>query len=220
MSTILKAPFVPGSLTDVANASTLFERFPSYRSVLGWVDDFVLAPDERLGRAGAVCPRLASAIDANLIRLVAVRTATSTVEDAVEVGLALADLYVELFDESRFRRGGLLAVFPDLAPADAEEFIDGGHARLRPAFVRRAMMLGEFHPASTVGSVHNRAFAVMASPVPMFAVRALTSHDHLFLDQPGPDRDELLRCYRDHLGDRASTNVRGRVQAGLTSTGH
>ncbi len=220
MSTPQTSPVIPGSLTDIANAHTVFDQFPAYQAVLGWVANFVLQQDERLGRPGAVCPRLASSIDANLVQLVAIQVPGNSIDDAVEVGHALADLYVELFDETTFRRGALLAVFPDLDPADAAEFIDAGHARLRPEFVRRAMMLGEFHPTSTVGSVHNRAFTVMQSPVPMFAVRALTTHDALFLDQPGPDRDELLGHYLDHLGDRASTTVLGHVQARLTATGH
>ncbi|MFE1591465.1 DUF6875 domain-containing protein [Nocardia sp. NPDC058705] len=219
MSTAQTSPFVPGSLTDVANAHTMFDEFPCYQAVLGWMANFVLQPDERLGRAGAVCPRLASAIDADLVQLVAVRTAGTSIDDAVRIGQGLADLYVELFDETTFQRGALMAIFPDLDPADAAQFIDAGHARLRPEFVRRAMMLGEFHPASTVGSVHNRDFPVMQSPVPMFAVRALTTHDALFLDQPGPDRHELLRHYLDYLGDRAPTTVLRRVQARLPKTG-
>ncbi|WP_327118970.1 hypothetical protein OHB12_12045 [Nocardia sp. NBC_01730] len=213
-------PFLPGSLTDIANAYKLFERFPQYQSVLGWVGDFVLTPDSRLRRPGAVCPRLAVAIDQNLVRLVAVRTTRPTVDEALDTVPALADLYVELFDEAEsFRRGALLAVYTDIDPDGAAEFIDGGHARLRPDFVRRGLMLGEFHQSSSVGSVHNPAFPVMQSPVPMFAVRALSAHDILFLDRPGEQREELLGYYLEHVGDRAPAPVIGRVQRTLAAMG-
>ncbi|WP_405139865.1 DUF6875 domain-containing protein [Nocardia sp. NBC_01388] len=210
-----------GSLTDITNAYTLFERFPQYRSVLGWIGDFVLAPDSRLHRPGPVCPRLSVAIDQDMVRLIAAHTNRATVHEASETVPALADLYSEVFDEAEsFRRGALLAVFPDIDPAGASEFIDGGHALLRLDFVRRGLMLGEFHQASSVGSVHNPAFPVMRSPVPMFAVRALTVHDLLFLDRPGKQREELLGYYLKHVGGRAPAAVVDRVQRTLAAMGH
>jgi hypothetical protein len=63
-------------------------------------------------------------------------------------------------------------------------------------------MLGEFHPNSGVGSVHNPALPVMRSPDPMFAVRALSPHDLLFLDTeqtPPARRLDYLRLYRHRL---------------------
>ncbi|WP_280404553.1 DUF6875 domain-containing protein [Nocardia brasiliensis] len=220
MSLVDSPPFVPDSLTDIASANEHFDRFPHYEAALEWITDFVLAPDPRLQRPGAVCPRLASTIDRNQVWLVTVATTIGRVEESVQTALMLADLFDELVTaDDDFRRGALLAVFPDLAPSSAAEFIDDGHARVRPDFVRRGLMLGEFHPASSVGSVHNPTFPVMASPVPMFAVRALTPHDILFLDQPGPNREQLLGWWLDRVGGRASTAAVDHVQRALTATG-
>ncbi|MGN2639001.1 DUF6875 domain-containing protein [Nocardia takedensis] len=209
MSLLDDFPFVGDSLTDIAHAHLLFDRFPQYRALLEWIEGFVLRPDARLGRPGAVCPRLAPSIDQNLVTLVAVATTGSGVDEALDTVPLLAHAYVELFGgcETAFRRGALLAVFPDIDPAEAEQFIDGGHAAVRAQFVRHGLMLGEFHRTSSVGSVHDSSFKVMGSPVPMFAVRAMTTHDILFLDRPGPQRDELMGHYLHHIGGHVRVNA-------------
>jgi uncharacterized protein DUF6875 len=60
----------------------------------------------------------------------------------------------------------------------------------------------------------------MRSPVPMFAVRALTLHDLMFLDRPHTlpaDRLEYLRLYLHHLdpelSDKARRDIRDRIAA-------
>jgi hypothetical protein len=131
----------------------------------------------------------------------------------------LAKRYPELFrTPSEFRSGALLAVFPDLPADAAPTFIDEGHARLRMEFVSRGLMLGEFHPHSPVGSVYNPQLPVMRSPVPMFAIRALSRHDLLFLDRPTTPPADLARYLRHLLrlvGDQLTSTDLDRIQARL-----
>ncbi|MFJ8752106.1 DUF6875 domain-containing protein [Streptomyces sp. NPDC102441] len=216
----VRHPFETGSLTDAANAPALYDRYPQYERVLGWVHSFVTQPHAGLGRPGAVCPRLAPALRLNLVRLVAARTDTASVDEADEKGGALAALYEELFDDAEsFRAGALMAVFPDLPQEGADAFIDGGHARLRMSFVARGLMIGEFHPHSAVTSVRNPALPVMRCPVPMFAVRALSRHDVIFLDRPQTppaDREQYLKHLLHHLGDQLPEREKERIRAGIT----
>jgi hypothetical protein len=212
-------PFEPGSLTDTDGAPSLFGRYPDYRRTMQWLDAFVTQPHPGLGRPGAICPRLAPALRRNLVHLVAIRTLTRSVDEAVDKGQALAGLYRKLFtDLESFRAGALLAVFPDLPPEAAPEFIDGGHAQLRMDFVASGLMIGEFHPHSTVTSVRNPALEVMRCPVPMFAVRALTRHDVLFLDRPDTPADrraQYLRHLVHHLGDQLPAAELDRIRASI-----
>ncbi|MCZ1012219.1 DUF6875 domain-containing protein [Streptomyces lydicus] len=218
----MRYPFEPGSLTDAEGAPALFSRYPMYGQALEWLDRFVIQPHPDLGRPGAVCPRLAPALRRNLVRLVAIRTASVSVDEAVDKGSALAGLYEDLFTEPEaFRAGALLAFFPDVPPQAAPEFIDGGHSRLRMDFVARGLMIGEFHPLSTVTSVRNPEFAVMRCPVPMFAVRALTRHDLLFLDRPDSpawERAQYLKHLLHHLGDQFSGADLDRIHAGIAAS--
>lgn len=214
--------FAPGSLTDADHAPILFDRYPEYRRALEWMDSFVTQPHPGLGRPGAICPRLAPALRRGLIHLVALPTATGEVAEAVDKGRALAGLYRELFtDLDDFRAGALLAFFPGLPSEAAPEFIDGGHARLRMDFVASGLMIGEFHPHSTVTSVHNQDLEVMRCPVPMLAVRALTRHDVLFLDRPDTPREERVRYLTHllhHLGDQLPAADLARIRASLAAS--
>ncbi|MGW1363027.1 DUF6875 domain-containing protein [Streptomyces chartreusis] len=215
-------PFEPGSLTDIESAPSLYDRHPEYGRATEWLDGFVTQPHPNLGRPGAICPRLAPAMRRNLVHMVAIPTATGSVDEAADKGQALAGLYRELFtDPESFRAGALLAFFPGLPPETAPEFIDGGHARLRMDFVASGLMIGEFHPLSMVTSVRNPGLAVMRCPVPMFAVRALTRHDVLFLDRPDtpPDqRVQYLKHVLHHLEDEIPVADRERIYASIAAS--
>ncbi|MBX7268875.1 hypothetical protein KIF24_24505 [Micromonospora sp. Llam7] len=208
-------PFENGSLTDINNASALFPQYPTYRSCLRWLDEFVAAPHPDIKRPGDVCTRLRYAMDRDLVWLVTIRTQRSDRGEAVEKGLYLPALFREIFNEQTdFRSGALLAFFPDVQPAATAAFIDGGHQVLRMEFVRRGLMLGEFHPSSTVASVRNPNFQVMRAPAPMYAVRAMTPHDLMFLDRPETppaERVQYLRHFLEHLGGQVNPTLHARV---------
>jgi hypothetical protein len=206
----------PGSLTSAASAAELFDRYPVYRTALVWLDQFVTRPHPDLGRPGAVCPRLAPALHANTVWLVAIALNGASTEHAVAAGHLLRQLFDDLAAGPRRHSAALLGFFPDLRAQEAAGFIDGGHKRLRPGFVEHGLMLGEFHRTSLVTSVHNGAFPVMRCPVPMFAVRAITPHDLLFLDQPDTPpaaRLAYLQQFAAHVGGRLSPAARVDLQA-------
>jgi hypothetical protein len=210
-------------LTDVTGALALYPRYPAYEQVLAWVQEFVLQAHPHLGRPGAVCPRLAPAIRRNLVRLAAIRTVSTSVDEAYDIGLSLGALYRDLFPTpGEYQSGALLAVFPDLPSDAAGAFIDGGHARLRMHFVAGGLMIGEFHPQSPVASVHNPQLLVMRCPVPMFAVRALSRHDLLFLDRPTTppdDRARYLHHLVQHVGAQLTRTDHDRIQRSLAAAG-
>jgi uncharacterized protein DUF6875 len=212
------ASVIPASLTRAADAEAAFDRYPQYRAAMDWLEHFVTRPHPSLGRSGAVCPRLAPALGADRVWLVSLAVSGFTSGHAVGAGRLLR----RLFEEVAFgpHRAGctLLGLFPGLPERLAGEFIDGGHPRLRAEFVEHGLMLGEFHAGSSVGGVHNRAFPVMRSPVPMYAVRAMTPHDLLFAEQPGTspaERVSFLLAYQRHLDSRLSPAARGDLRARL-----
>ncbi|MFI7025177.1 DUF6875 domain-containing protein [Micromonospora sp. NPDC049900] len=201
---------MPGSLTSAAGAAEMVDRFPMYRQGLDWLEQFVIRSHPDLGRPGAVCPRLAPAMRGDTVWLVAIALTGASREHAVEAARLLAHLFDDLAGEAHRQSAALLGFFPDLPAGEAASFIDGGHRMVRPWCVERGLMLGEFHPTSTVGSVHNRDLPVMRCPVPMFAVRAITPHDLMFLDQPDtPPADRLacLEAFGRHVGARLNAQA-------------
>jgi hypothetical protein len=234
-----RASVVPGSLIRAAGAAAAFDRFPPYRAGMRWLEEFVTQPHSELGRPGPVCPRLAPALRANTVWLVSVAVHGFTAGDAVGAGRLLLRLFDEITHEiahevtdevtddvvgeaagPRRSAATVLGFFPGLPERAAAGFIDGGHRLLRAEFAERGVMLGEFHAGSSVGSAHNRAFPVMRSPVPIYAVRAMTPHDLLFVDQPGTtpaEREGFLLAYHRHLGPRLSPAARDRLIAALAA---
>lgn len=214
-------PFQPGSLTDFDHASSLLDRYPEYGKAINWIERFVLKEYSEINRPGAVCPLLARTIKANLLWLVAITSHTQSANEAYQKGQYLADLYPQIFKRPREHRlGALLTIFPNLDPGCASNFIDDGHRRLRMDFVRRGLMIGEFHLLSPVGSIHNPDFMVMRCPVPMFAVRALSPHDVKFLGRdeiPPGERAQYLTYYLKHLGPTLNPAMRGRVEKSLST---
>ncbi|MET7951056.1 DUF6875 domain-containing protein [Micromonospora sp. NPDC005324] len=214
-----RARVEPGSLTSAAGAADLFPRYPMYQQGLDWLEQFVVRPHPDLGRPGAVCPRLAPAMRADTVRLVAIALTGTSFEHAVEAGYVLGQLFDELTPDADRQSAALLGFFPGLPAQDAADFIDGGHRLARPWFVERGLMLGEFHPTSAVGSVHNPDLPVMRCPAPMFAVRAITPHDLMFLDQPDTplsDRLIYLDAFRRHVGARLSPAAKAGLQTRIT----
>jgi hypothetical protein len=193
-------PFAPGSLACAADAPGLSGRYPQYREVLDWIGEFITRPDARVGRPGAVCPRVAPALEHDLVWLVAIPVTASSRAEAAETGIRLAGLFRDLFPQpEQARAAALLAIFPGLAPQRAGAFIDGGHTALRTRFTAAGLMLGGFHPARAGTAVRNPAFPVWRCPVPGLAVRAMSPHDLMFLDRPGPGETAVLAHYLRHI---------------------
>jgi hypothetical protein len=209
-----------GSLTRVSDAAAFFGRFPQYRAGVRWLEEFVTQPHPDLGRPGAVCPRLAPAIQRNGVWMVAVTVPGFASEHACDAGRLLRHVFENVAAGQDRTTTALLGFFPGLPPEQAAGFIDGGWRLLRNEFVEQGLMLGEFHKGSTVGGVHNRALPVMRCPEPMYAIRVMTPHDLLFADQPGTppaDRLAFLLAYQRHVGPRlgptGSEDLRKRLAA-------
>jgi hypothetical protein len=216
---------VTGSLIRACDVDDAAGRWPQYEAGLRWLDEFVTQPHPELGRPGAVCPRLAPALRARAVWLATVDVPAYTADQAILTGRLLMRLFNDLAQQSDRADITLLGFFPDLSADRAAAFIDGGHRLLRNEFAEHGLMLGEFHQASTVGSVHNRALPVMRSPEPMFAVRTMTPHDLLFADQPDTPPAERLayllhfdRHVSARLSPAARTQLYARIAAARTAS--
>jgi len=210
---------VPGSVVDVDSVRREPALFADAARALGWLDSFVLQPNDGLGRPGHVCPRLGPVVSANRLTFVTMHTPDAELCTAYAAGQQLAALYRSLYpDTADHKSAALIAMFPDLPEAEAGAFIDGGHKLLRMEYVGQGLMLGEFHPTSAVASVRNDQLPVMQAPVPMYAIRGITPHDIMFLDRPTEDpqrRISYLEHYLHFVGPQLAASARIRVSATL-----
>ena len=99
-------------------------------------------------------------------------------DDAAEVdGIVLGLL--EKFSSTEPTRGAdaafrsIVAVFHRLNPETDAAFIVATHTRLKPAFLDRGLMLGEFYPTCPKPGLRNPDFRPLRSPVPLLVIRQM-----------------------------------------------
>jgi len=153
------------------------------RRILQWGRDFLCQDHPDLGRSGAVCPYVPPALDKNLLWLASHRRLTS--RSAIrQVIRGYRDWFVELeptaWPSARFK--AFIIVFPGVTPGGAPDVIDVVQRELKPEFVSRGLMLGEFHPDCPSPGVRNPGFRPLQSPIPLLVIRHMLPMDFLFLN--------------------------------------
>lgn len=98
----------------------------------------------------------------------------------------------------------IVVVFPSLAPSTSAEFMVKTHRRLKPAFLKNRMMLGEFYPGCPKPGLHNPSFRPLDAPHPLLVIRAMVEPDLWFLT----DQDAFIDSYLDAFGERGFDNLR------------
>jgi hypothetical protein len=92
----------------------------------------------------------------------------------------------------------VLLIFPDVPIDRAHELIDAVQADLKPEFVRKGLMIGEFHTRNNVSGLHNDNFYPLRTPTPCLAIRHIVPSDLVFLDiskYSESVREQFLRAY-------------------------
>lgn len=192
----------------------------TYATGLAWMQRFIMRPHPDLGRKGAVCPFAKPSHDERALLFSAFDCKDMPFDTYIAILMRLPYLFDRLA-KARPEPSELLslAVFPLDLQADAYyKFIDCAHVVLKPFFMECGMMLGEFHPTSTVRGAHSASFRPMRSDVPLFVIRAMALHDMLFIDgesTPLGMRVHELECFLRWNAQRLSAVERERITARL-----
>lgn len=208
--------YEPGDLDGAVAAPELADL----RQVATWAVEFLNAPHRQLGRRGPVCPYTRLSMDSNAFLL-----AHAGGEDDLRSIESTVDRYrrwfLELLEQLAAGREHLLTilvVLPGIDHADAEP-LDALHGRLKDAFVREGLMVGQFHPRCARGGLWNEDFRPLRAPIPLLAIRRMVSSDLPFLLED-PDH---LAAYLDRFAPGIPGHVRrllaARIAVPLTAPG-
>jgi hypothetical protein len=167
------------------------------RKMADYAYSFLSNPHPDLGREGSVCPFVPTAIRKGLLRATA--TSAASVETAEAAMTAILSVFAAMKpvsppfgtlvqgDES-FK--AILIVFPEVSESAAPQVVDELQRRLKPAYVKSGLMIGQFHPTCPDTGLHNPHFRPLQAPVPSLAIRHVTKFDAPFMD-----RDEYIDAY-------------------------
>lgn len=173
--------------------------------VARWSRDFLTHPHPELGRPGQVCPYVSSSIRERRFLLTFIRNAASATGRAEEALLQLCDYFVQMEPTCgrQTQRKTIVVLFPDLPTERTGELINGMHQRLKPHFLSRGLMLGEFYAKSEKRGLHSSQFRPLRSDTPLLVIRAMVLTDIAFLcDDP-----LFVRRFLDTFAERGCDEV-------------
>ncbi|MBF6222480.1 hypothetical protein IU479_30765 [Nocardia abscessus] len=169
-----------------------------------WVRDYLVRPNNDLGRDGPVCPFVKPAVghhalwsaiapgDAELT----VDRMRSMIDDAFDLFHALTRSAV-----AGAPQAALLTVFQDLTDYGR---VDAVHSLSKDRFVAEGMMLGQFYPGCSQPGLWNRDFRPLDAPLPMLVVRNMMPSDYPFL----LGKSEWLFSYLSRFGHALPIKLR------------
>lgn len=166
------------SASDVSRGLVPAEHAHPLRIVLGWIIDYLNAPHPGLGRNGPVCPYTASALRQDLLYLT-----VGAADDLADHFTATRERYERLAADLPTADRQLLALLVVL-PAFDHARLDGLQQGAKGEYVRRNLMIGQFHPSCAEPGLWNSEFRPLRSPVPLLAIRQMREVDLPFLVSP------------------------------------
>jgi hypothetical protein len=180
---------------------------------LRWMRDFLSRDHPDIGRPGTVCPFVPGALQRETV-LVAADESVDPI-DVESTMLAVAKEFegtlAGLGPQAQFAAD--LVVFPNVTASFAPGSIDAVQRRLKPSFVERGLMIGEFHQANETPAASPKAtpgFYPNRAPIAMLAVRSAVEGDLRFLNFDGLSAVERLRLLRGYLLGVARTTASAR----------
>ena len=153
------------------------------RQTVLWAETFLCNPHPQLGRTGAVCPYTEFSMRENLLWLTICRGEKLSTEDVYNSVMRYRDWFLEIEPcsgkQAQFKT--ILIIFPDIQAEDAPKIIDVVQQELKPEFVAKGIMVGQFHPSCLESGLWNQDFHPLQAPVPLLAIRHMVLTDFPFL---------------------------------------
>lgn len=173
--------------------------------VARWSKDFLTNPHPALGRSGQVCPYVSAAIRERRFLLTVVRNAATATAEAEQTMLRLCEYFLSLEPSAGrlTQRKTIVTIFPDLPDAQQAELINGMHGRLKPHFLARGLMLGEFYADSEKPGLHDARFRPLRCATPLLVIRAMVPSDIAFLS----DHAAFVRPFLDTFGESGCSEI-------------
>jgi hypothetical protein len=162
-----------------------------------------------LGREGPVCPFTQPSLNKHLFWLSIMRGTDIDGEAATKAVLEYKDWFFELEPESGSENilKTVLILFPDLSHEKAKDQLETLQRSLKPDFVRKAIMVGQFYEGCPESGLWNEHFHPLQSPIPLLAIRNMVPSDFPFLHGKRGNSDMLI-AYLNRFGTNIPPEVK------------
>lgn len=181
----------------------------SFHTIVEWTRAFLCRPHPDLGREGPVCPFTLPSLSQHHFWLT-----TCMGEEIDQEGVTgIIERYREWFFELEPTNGSqmilktILIIFPELSHEKARIQIELLHKRLKPDFVRRSVMLGQFYQGCPETGLWNDHFYPLEAPLPLLVIRNMVPSDFPFL-HGRRGNGEMLIAYLNRFGANIPPEVK------------
>lgn len=188
--------------------------------VLTWARTFLCEPHDHLGREGSVCPYVRESLRHGLFWMAIFSSPNPRSNDVIEFLRRYGDWFLKLSHPTQAdaQYKAVVVLFPDLLSANFREIIDATQVTLKPEFVRRGLMIGQFHEECSEPGIWNTEFRPFHSPVPLLAIRHMVRWDAPFLMRDARSLAAYLCRFGGDVPERLRTQVRD--AAAVLGLGH
>jgi len=195
--------FTLEDLDNVNRSKTLSDdELTSLQVVADWIKTFVARPHKDLGRAGAVCPFVPTALERKTLWLAPQRIADRSPLEVVQLITGYKELLPDAqpIASNEVNYKTIVVVFTDLSADRAKTFFDEVLQHLGvQSYAEDGLVLGGFYESNEGTAVYNPSFLPFTAPVPFLLMRhAVISDWKFFLD-----KDEWLKLWARHYGESA-----------------
>ncbi len=186
--------------------------------VVAWARDYLTQPHPQLGRQGPVCPYVQAAMEKRLFLLAVCPGRDLDGDRILQTVMTYRDRFLQLEPSSGpdALLKTILILFPEIPLSDIPRLIDATQEMLKPEYVKKKLMIGEFHPLPPQkGGLWNPDFRPLQAPVPMLVIRHMVPTDFAFLKS----EKSFVSAYLDVYGDQLPVHIKDEVHETAHSFG-
>jgi hypothetical protein len=197
-----------GELSPATAALTPHE-IESYKTIVEWTRNFLCRSHELLGREGPVCPFTQPSLNQNLFWLSIIPGSEIDMEATGDAVVRFRDWFFELTPQSgpEALLKTILIIFPDVSHETAKVQLEALQKKLKPDFVKKAIMVGQFYQGCPESGLWNDSFHPLQSPIPLLAIRNMVPSDFPFLHGKRGNSDMLI-AYLNKFGTHIPPDVK------------
>eukprot|EP01084_Bolivina_argentea_P051028 93864_1 len=223
VETRLRSISSPGKSSENSNSKnsdTSPKELKSFLKTCCYLREFLAKPHPLVGRKGPVCPFVPGSLRVNAMYLAVITTQKSQNLNSVFMEVEnVARSFVERFHTLEPTKGrkaaykAVVLIFPDIDLSDAHDIIDKVQLKLKPEFVSKGLMIGEFHRNNNACGLRNENFYPLRTPIPSLAIRCIVPTDLVFLSPSKYEPSLRVKFLKSYLNQFVDDKSRAAKQA-------
>ncbi len=192
-------------LEDLEDTGRTSDLAPREREALGavadWIKNFILEPNDQLGRPGPVCPFMPTSVERQTMWLAPEHIGDGSTAHVIDVMNSYKRRLLDVGppDGGETNYNVITVVFTDLPEDRAQNLFDDVLGEIAvPSYAEEGIVFGPFFNGNPATAIYNNGFRPFQSPVPFIFVRHGVVSDWKFFI----DMEDWLALWARRFGEQ------------------